>query len=187
MEGDTAAQGEEAPGETDETNLVFTEDLPEDTQLQQDTSSVWTYVSVLLVLAVIVAGIYVLFYFMKKAQAVRYGDSDEIRVVSSRALSNTRHLFIIEIGNEFSLIGSAENGITHLKDLSDPETIDRLRMVSSEKPTSGRERFQDILSSLMPGRSRRTEENSNTSSKSALETETAKTFLKRQQDRLKKL
>ena len=175
-------------GTTDETALTFSETgNTGNGEFRQDTSSIWTYVSVVLVLALIVAGIYVLFYFMKKASAVRYGDSDEIRIVSTKALSNTRQLFIVEIGNEFSLVGSGENGVTHLKEITDPETIDRLRLVSAEQPKSGRGKFQDILSGLFAGAKQNTQESSNISNTSTVDTQTSKTFLKRQQDRLKKL
>ena len=186
--GEAPGAGESGqPAQVDETALTFGEQGETETADPVNGSSVWTYVSAVLVLGLVVAAIYILFYFLKKASSVTFRENDDIKIIATRSLSNTKQLHIIEIGNEYSLIGAGENGITHLKEITDQDTLNQLRVSASREQTGTRKGFQDILSSIIPGLSKSRNKDQENSNLSNTTTQESRTFLKTQQDRLKKL
>ncbi len=137
--------------------------------------STWDFVRMLLVLALVVAAIYVLLWLLRRRTGRRVQENDLIRVLGSRTLAGTRSLHLVEVGTRVYLVGSADGGVDLISEITDPESRDSLRLTAAEETPSGRRTFQSVLSEIFrPAKGQATMGDS-------------LGFLKRQRDRLRKL
>jgi flagellar protein FliO/FliZ len=137
--------------------------------------SVWDFVRMLLVLALVVAAIYLVLRFLRKKAGRRVQENDLIRVMGSRTLAGTRSLHVVEVGRGVYLVGSSDGGVELIAEITDKESLDSLRLKAAEEQTAGRRTFQSALADIFrPARGPATMGDS-------------LGFLKRQRDRLKKL
>jgi len=105
---------------------------------------VWDFVRMVFVLAIVVALIYGVFFFIKKAGAPRDDGMRFIRVLETRPLAAGRHLHLVELGNQVLLVGSAENGVNLVSGVTDQETLDGIRLAAARmRPRT--KRFADML------------------------------------------
>ncbi|MDR2589042.1 MAG: flagellar biosynthetic protein FliO [Spirochaetales bacterium] len=134
-----------------------------------------------LVLAVVVGLIYGIFYFLKRAGAPRDDGVRFIRVLESRPLAGSKHLHIVEVGNHVLLVGSADNAVSLVTEISDKETLDGIRLKASEvQPRPGT--FSELVRGLFgrrPGENHGPADGGSRSGSSS--------FMKKQRERLKKL
>ncbi|MDR1315601.1 MAG: flagellar biosynthetic protein FliO [Spirochaetales bacterium] len=201
--------GEDVPAAgqiTDESALLLGEEgageaAPEITPLT--SFGVGDFLRMVLVLALVVGLIYGVFHFIKKAGGPRDSGMRFIRVLETRPLAGNRHLHLVEIGNEVLLVGSAENGVSLVSQVSDRETLDGIQLAASRAaPPAGS--FADTLKGFfsrtarhpLSSPSRKEEEvSAETSSSGAGSTEeisgmengASMEFMKKQKARLKKL
>ena len=147
------------------------------------TFGVWDFVRMVFVLAIVVALIYGVFYFIKKTGSPRDDGMRFIRVLETRPLAAGRHLHLVELGNQVLLVGSAENGVRLVSEVSDKETLDDIRLAAQQaRPRAGR--FAEALMGLLgKGRAGR-----QTPAGGAPETGGGTLdFMQKQKERLKKL
>jgi flagellar protein FliO/FliZ len=138
----------------------------------------------LLVLGVVIGLLYGIFHFLKKAGLPKDSGMRFIRVLETRPLAANRHLHLVEVGNHILLVGSAENAVCLVSEVSDKETIDGIRLeASAMHPREGN--FSDLLKGFFRKRGGAPppfEENSGgDGSGGPLD------FVKKQKERLKKL
>ena len=93
--------------------------------------SSWDFVRMLLILAAVVAVIYLLFYLLKRGFRRQLPQNDLIRILGSRNLSGNRALHLVAMGRSVFLVGAAEGGITLIAEIKDPETLDQIRLDSA--------------------------------------------------------
>ncbi len=97
---------------------------------------------VFVVLTILLAGVYVVVYLMKKTM-FRYDNSAmqniPISLVAIRGIMPKKYVGVVKVGDEFYLIGISENNITMLDKL-DAEKFDELDF-SDEPPA----KFSDAL------------------------------------------
>jgi flagellar protein FliO/FliZ len=204
--GDVPAAGQVT---TDESTLLLGEEnaeeaAPEITPLA--SFGVGDFLRMVLVLALVVGLIYGVFHFIKKAGGPRDSGMRFIRVLETRPLAGNRHLHLVEIGNEVLLVGSAENGVSLVSQVSDKETLDGIQLAASRAaPPAGS--FADTLKGFF-SRTARHPTSASTRQEEALSAEAGSTgstgagsteeisgvengasleFMKKQKTRLKKL
>jgi flagellar protein FliO/FliZ len=147
---------------------------------------VWDFLRMVLVLAIVVGLIYGLFHFIKKAGGPRDDGIRFIRVLETRPLAGSRHLHLVEVGNEVLLIGSAENGVCLVSEVSDKQTLDSIRLAASRiSPRTGN--FADALKGFFGGGKASPRPAEKPASEEAGGGEASLEFMRKQKNRLKKL
>jgi flagellar protein FliO/FliZ len=115
--------------------------------------STWDFVRMLLILAAVVGVIYLLFHLLKRGFRRQLPQNDLIRVLGSRSLSGNRALHLVAMGRSVFLVGAAESGISLIAEIKDQETLDQIRLESSQMlPPQG---FAQFFQSLWKGGGKR--------------------------------
>lgn len=107
----------------------------------------WDYIQMVLVLALVIAGIYVLFYFLKRAGGPRYQENAVIGVLSTKVLQPNRSIHLIDVGGQLYLVGTSENNVNLVAAIEKKEAIDEIRLRTAQNgPRPGRKTFRDAFS-----------------------------------------
>jgi len=140
---------------------------------------VWDFVKMVIVLVAVVGLIYAFFHFLKKMSGPKDEGLRFVQVLETRNLSGNRNLHLVEVGNHMLLVGSAENGVNLIAEITDQETRDGIKLRASETRAEPAKRFADLLKGLLPkgGKNPPAENRS----------DEAFDFMNRQKERLKKL
>ena len=138
--------------------------------------STWDFVKMLLVLGGVVGLIYLLFVLLKRGARNRYPENQLIRMLDYQSLSGSRALHLVEVGNSIFLVGSAENGVSLISEITDKEGLDTIHLELSQKSAPQRKNFSDMLINLFKSAG-----NKRVSIVDSIN------FMKQQKDRLKKL
>lgn len=149
----SAQEKKAAPGPVrgaDETTFVFTdngsESQPEAPVRNGAIFGIWDFIRMILVLVLVIALIYGFFYLLKKLSAPKDGGLDLVRVLETRNLSGNRNLHLVEVGNQILLVGSSENGVTLISEVTDKETVDGIKLRESEAASAvPGKNFADLL------------------------------------------
>lgn len=182
-----AQAGAAAPAPEAETSLVITpEDAgesPQGTPGELQTGvGVWDVIRMILILGIVVALVYAFLYFMKKASKIGTTSLEGVKVLGSQVLTGNRVLYVVDVAGEVLLLGAGDASVTLIKEITDPEVRDSLRLQASRQQTTSLT-FQEILKRFTPLKGSDGKEGtlSADSGKSSVD------FLKKQRERLKKL
>ncbi len=85
-----------------------------------------------LVLGLLVGGMYFLGRIMQRTSAGA-NDSGVINIVAARYLGPKSSIMLVEILDNFIVIGLANNQISHLGAISSPEALEKLRYIKKEE------------------------------------------------------
>ena len=129
-----------------------------------------------LVLGGVVGLIYLLFVLLKRGARNRNPENQLIRMLDYQSLSGSRALHLVEVGNSIFLVGSAENGVGLISEITDKEGLDAIHLELSQKPAPQKRIFSDMLINLF-----KSADNNRISMGESIN------FMKQQKDRLKKL
>jgi flagellar protein FliO/FliZ len=104
--------------------------------------SVFGIFRILLTLAVVAAAIYGLVYFLKFRRTSRAGAAQDpfLKVLASAPLVTNRSVHVVSVGPQAWLVGSAENGVNLISEISDKDTINAMLLEDSKRiaaPTEG--------------------------------------------------
>ena len=69
-------------------------------------------------------------------------------MLSSKSLTGSRALHLVEVGNQIFLVGTAENSVNLVSEILDKETVDGLRLQAESAETGERRNFSDVLSQV---------------------------------------
>ena len=156
------ADGEETAAMSDEQITTFT---------------FWDFLRMILILGAVIALIYVIFFFIRKRGSPKLQDNELFSIISTQPINNNRTLHLVQVGNQFFLVGSADQSVSLISEISDQETIDEIRLKLSNQRSDQPKSFRNIFSGFMGQKSVRLDgsvnKNFNTN------------FLKKQKDRLK--
>lgn len=125
---------------------------------ERPTSGVWIFVRMILVLAVIIAAIYLLFRFMRKSMGVEPASADDIflRKVSFISLGGSKSVQIVSLWNKAYVLGVSDEGVTLISEIDDREMIDAMNryadMNDTEKKPRTFEEILDIFTNRAPSR-----------------------------------
>lgn len=112
---------------------------------------VWDFVRMVIVLGIVIAAIYLVFYLLKRASGGRLENSTMIRVLGSHALPGNKALHLVEVGRQVFLIGVGDDSVSYLSEISDQESLDELRLKASTSTGERRGTFADMLSGVFQG------------------------------------
>jgi len=165
------------PNPVDETQMRL--NLPEETNQAPVTTdlSIWDFLRMIFVLAVLVGLIWGFVYLMKRFTQRPNSELDGVRLLATFNLSPTRVLYFVEVGEKVLLLSGAENGVNHLMQIDDQVLIDHLRLKAAQvKPPS--QPFWDIFKKMF---------GSNQPPFGTPPSQSSTEFLQKQRERLKNL
>ncbi len=135
---------------------------------------------VAVVLIAIIGVIYLLVYFLKKISPMAEDGEERIRILSTRHLRRDNSLHLVEVGNQVFLVGMGSASVNLISEISDKETLDRIRLETEAENPAPERRFSRLLqrglTSALPASGR----------ESSLR-EDSPGFLRSQRDRLRRL
>jgi flagellar biogenesis protein FliO len=135
----------------------------------------WDFVNMIIGLLVVVAIIYLIFYLLKRGMGKKVVENELIKILGSRIISGTKSLHIVEVAGAVYLVGSSNDSINLISEITEKEAKDALRLSAAQTGGLGKPRFIDALASVFkPG------------VKKQLEINESIDFMKKQRDRLKK-
>jgi len=139
----------------------------------------WDFIKMVIVLVAVVGLIYGFFHFLRKMSGPKDEGLRFVQVLETRNLSGNRNIHLVEVGNHMLLVGSAENGVNLIAEITDQETRDGIKLSASETRAEPAKRFADVLKGFLPkgGKNPPAENRSDESFD----------FMQRQKERLKKL
>lgn len=143
-----------------------------------NTFTVWDFLRMILILGAVIALIYVVFWFIKKKGSPSLQDNDLFSIISTQAVASNRAIHIVQVGNQYFLVGSGENSVNLISEIEDKETVDEIRLKVSQREPGGKKSFKDMLSGMF-GQSSSVRLDGGVSVKTD--------FLKNQRDRLKRM
>ncbi len=185
QENGPAETEEEAPPRevVNEEDLLFDEPAVEEQVNTESLStfSIWDFVRMILIFALVIAAIYLVFFLLKKAGPKRISDNQLISVLSTQPLQGSKALHVVEVGKQYFFIGASDNNISLLSEITDKETIDdfRIKISSGVIQKTGGRSFKDALSSVF--------RRETGSSRPGNPMDDSAVFLKKQRDRLKNI
>ncbi len=148
---------------------------------------IWDLLRMVLVLALVVAVIYGLYWLLRRSKTAREEDGNFINVLSSQTLSGGKYLHVIDVAGKVYLLGSGDSGVNLISEIQDKPSIDELRLHASRSQLQNRN-FSQLLGSVFSNGFGGKGESANKSG----EAEPANgaigfDFVRRQRQRLKKL
>ena len=152
----------QAGGAVSEDPVLTVDSSESQIQLNQSesggTAGVWDFIRMLLVLAVVVAAIYVLFRFVKKRTMPSASSDDPfLRNVSSISLGLGKSVQIITLIDKAYIVGVSESGVSLIDKIDDKELINAMNLYNDKhsevrKPRS----FAEILDIFLPSKKKDT-------------------------------
>lgn len=113
------------------------------------SSMTWFFIKVVLGLAVILGGIWLISKVIEQSGMAGTG-SDIMGVRSTLALGQNQYLQIVQVGPQYFMLGVTENNVTKLDEITDSDTIDALRLDNEgSSEIDGPRGFSDIISNLV--------------------------------------
>jgi len=107
----------------------------------------WDYIQMVLVLALVIAGIYLLFYFLKRAGGPKHQENSLIGVLSTKVLQPNRAIHLVDVGGQLYLVGTSENSVNLVSAIEDKEAVDEIRLRAAQSGShADRKSFRDVFS-----------------------------------------
>ena len=107
---------------------------------------VWSFVQMILVLGLVIAGIYLLFFFLKRMSGTKQPENQVISVLSTRVLQPNRSLHLVDVGGSLFLVGTSENSVNLVSTIQDKDAVDEIRLrVAQTGPHPDRRAFRDVF------------------------------------------
>ena len=140
--------GNAGGGSIDEEELTFAEEgtAPQGQDASVSSFGIWDLVRMVLVLSAVVGAIYLIFHFLKRTASGRYGNTRLMRHLGSLTLPGNKLIHLVEVGRQVFLVGSGDNGVHLISEVTDQETIDEIRLAAAEEQQhGGRRTFSEML------------------------------------------
>lgn len=134
---------------TDETQLTFDDD--EEATADPPTGELggfntWDFVRMVLVLAGVIGAIYLVFWFLKRRTRGPIQNSRVIRVIGSQGLPGNKGLHLVEIGNHVFLVGTGDDTVRLISEITDKDSLDELQLLASQQESARPKSFGEALS-----------------------------------------
>lgn len=91
------------------------------------------FIKTLFILGVFGVVIYYVFKYISKKQGLSFPKLNVLNIITSLPIGTNRFIQIIEVGKTYYLIGSTENQINLLDEITDKELIDRINVLKNKK------------------------------------------------------
>ena len=120
----------------------------EDGSVRLNVFSAWDFIRMILILAAVIGVIFLIFLLLKRSGNPRIQENRMIRVLSTKALTNSRTLHLVEVGKQVFLIGAAESNISLVSEIIDKETLDGIHLQTTDTIESDRKSFSSVISQM---------------------------------------
>ncbi len=147
MNSDTTASDRPA-----ETELLLNQDVAPDAEVDAATAETelpgvgfGDFVRVVLVLIFVIGLIYAFVWFLKRFTSQKAESEGVINLLSTRPLKGDTALHLVEVGNQVFLIGSCSNSVNLISEIDDPESIDAVKLATSQSPAAAKGGFARML------------------------------------------
>ncbi|MEJ2663798.1 MAG: flagellar biosynthetic protein FliO [Spirochaetia bacterium] len=138
--------------------------------------TLWDYISMVLGLGVVVIIIVVIFYAIKKGMTKKIVENEMITIMGSKIITGNKVLHLIEVGGSVYLIGSSNESLSLISEISDKETRDNLKLKASQARVNPVKGFGDMITGFLTRRQQKKQVINNSIN-----------FMKEQRSRLQKL
>ncbi|MCR5217244.1 flagellar biosynthetic protein FliO [Treponema sp.] len=122
-------------------------------QSASDTGiGVWAFIKMILVLAFVVAALYLFFRFIKKRTSPNLSSDDPfLRNVASVSLGIGKSVQIVTLIDKAYMVGVSENGVSLIDKIEDKELINAMNLYNDKNTRQSKPRtFGEILDIFMP-------------------------------------
>lgn len=114
-------------------------------------NSIWILVRIVLVLALVCAGIYGVVYLMKKSTGTKAGNDPYLKNIASLYFSPNKSVQVISLGERAYLVGVTDQAINLIAELQDKELVDAMNLQSDKKNPLPMGTFQSVIANFIPG------------------------------------
>jgi len=131
----------------DETTLTIgvPADLGTDEGGSLSVFTAWDFVRMVLILAAVIGAIYGIFHLLKRSGNPKFQETRLIRLLSSKTLTGSRALHLVEVGNQIFLVGTSENAVNLVSEISDKETVDGLKLQAASIDGTEKRSFSSLI------------------------------------------
>ena len=141
--------------------------------------TIWDFVRMVVVLALVIGLVVGFLWFLKKVSSRGNTPNDPIKVLHTHVLSGSKTLYLVELGTQVLLLGSGDGGVSLIRPITDPETLDAIRLASSRQ-SAAKAVFSSLLANML---GKKPPESASVNAP----VEESSDFLKKQRERLKNL
>jgi flagellar protein FliO/FliZ len=143
--------------QADETMLSFPESEGQDTDSETDNTNtgyqavgIADILRMVLVLLLVLAVIYGLYYILKRINKPKQQDSAIIKIRDQVSLGSSRNLYIIEVGGQMFLVGAGDSNFQLITEITDEETKQEIILSNQGNQTDPGTNFSKLLSRWLP-------------------------------------
>ncbi|MBN1524465.1 MAG: FliO/MopB family protein [Spirochaetales bacterium] len=127
-------------------------------------------------LVFVIAIIYGIYFLMKKGLGKKIAENNMIKIMGSKIIHGNKAIHIIEVGKKIYLIGSSNESLNLISEISEKETVDWIQLAAAEQAQQAPIRFQDIIGKIFKSQP-----------KKQVEIQESVDFMKKQRERLKRM
>lgn len=120
---------------------------------RSSSSSVWMFVRMIIVLALVIAAIYAIMRFFRRDSGFAKPKTDDefLRRVASLAIGPGKSVEVVTLIDHAYLLGVTDDNINLLGEIDDKELIDAMNLYSDKNQNVSKARtFSDVLEIFMP-------------------------------------
>jgi flagellar protein FliO/FliZ len=130
-----------------ERGITFGEDGGENTPVAGTNAgpSIWTFVRMVLVLALVAAAVYGIVFFIRRSSKKKDVEDPFLKVLANTHLGFNRYAHIVSVGDKAWLVGSSDGGVNLISEIDDKDVINAMLLEDSEKSTRNQSRFPDFF------------------------------------------
>jgi flagellar protein FliO/FliZ len=106
--------------------------------------SIWTFVRMVLVLALVAAAVYGVVFFIKRSSKKKDTDDPFLKLLASAHLGFNRYAHVVSVGDKAWLLGSSDGGVNLIGEIDDKDVINAMLLEDSTKSERNQSRFPDF-------------------------------------------
>ncbi|WP_442726050.1 FliO/MopB family protein [Treponema sp.] len=111
-------------------------------------STLWLFIRMILVLALVIAGIYALVFFLKKGLYPKTPDNPFLKKAVSLSLGPGKSIHAVTMPGAAWLVGVSEAGVNLIAEITDKELIDALILEAEKTPAEKPKDFAQIFAAF---------------------------------------
>lgn len=144
---------ESVSNSTDELNSSLFDQWDNEQQQKKSSGAAtfWLFIRMIIVLALVIACIYGVMWFLKKQNKIENNDDQFLRQVAKISIGTNKSVQVVTLINKAYLIGVSDNSVNLISEVDDKELINAMNLYAdSQKNTKKPRSFSDILEIFMP-------------------------------------
>lgn len=132
-----------------ESDFLIESDVPsveENLSSQSSSSGIGVFIRMIVVLIIVVALIYAVFWFIKRKTNVKQSDDKFLRKVSHIDISAGKSIIVVTLIDKAYLLGVSDSGINLISEIDDKELIQAMNLqADKEQNTKKAINFAEVL------------------------------------------